>query len=100
VELGFYAPWFPYRPELKQFCYDVQVQIDPGYEVIGLGEVKQLGEGLWHINQKQPSADMIVMASNRFCRLRDAVSGLEVELDYVDVAKWVVEDVLRKGCRP
>jgi len=29
VELGFYAPWFPYRPELKQFCYDVQVQIDP-----------------------------------------------------------------------
>jgi len=97
VELGFYAPWFLYRPELKQFCYDVQVQIGPGYEVIGLGEVKQLGEGLWHISQKQPSADMVVMASNRFCRLRDAVSGLEVELDYVDVAKWVVEDVFKKG---
>jgi len=97
VELGFYAPWFPYRPELKQFCYDVQVQIDPGYEVIGLGEVKQLGEGLWHISQKQPSADMVVMASNRFCRLRGAESGLEVELDYVDVAKWVVEDVFKKG---
>jgi len=29
VELGFYAPWFLYRPELKQFCYDVQVQIAP-----------------------------------------------------------------------
>lgn len=97
VELGFYATWFPYNPELKQFCYDVQVQIDPGYEVIGLGEVKQLGEGLWHISQKQPSADMVVMASNRFCRLRGAVSGLEVELDYVDVAKWVVEDVFKKG---
>jgi len=37
------------------------------------------------------------MASNRFCRLRGAESGLEVELDYVDVAKWVVEDVFKKG---
>jgi len=40
---------------------------------------------------------MVVMASNRFCRLRGAESGLEVELDYVDVAKWVVEDVFKKG---
>ena len=97
VELGFYAPWFPYCPELKQFCYDVRVHIDPSYEVIGLGEVKQLGEGLWHISQKQPSMDMVVMASNRLCRLSGAESGLKVELDYVDVATWVVEDIFRKG---
>lgn len=97
VELGMYAPWFPYSPELKQFCYDVLVHIDHSYEVVGLGKVEKLGEGLWHISQKRPSVDMVVTASNRFCKLRSAESGLEVELDYVDVAKWVVEDVFKKG---
>ena len=39
VELGMYAPWFPYSPELEHFCYDVLVHIGHNYEVVGLGQV-------------------------------------------------------------
>jgi len=40
VELGMYAPWFPYSPELEHFCYDVLVHIGHNYEVVGLGQVE------------------------------------------------------------
>lgn len=97
VELGLYSPWFPWQPNLGQFSYDVRLQIDPSYEVVGLGKVDRLDKGLWHISQSQPSMDMIIMASNRFQRQRAVVDGLTVELSYVDETDWVAQDIFEKA---
>ena len=97
VELGLYSPWFPWQPDLGQFSYDIRLQIDPSYEVVGLGKVDRFDKGSWHISQSQPSMDMIIMASNRFQRQRAVVEGLTVELSYVDEADWIAKDILEKA---
>jgi hypothetical protein len=62
VELGLYAPWFPYHPDLSGIGFDITLKIDDAYQVVSNGHtVKQAG--YWRIHASHSDNDIVITAA-------------------------------------
>ncbi|MGE5560139.1 MAG: M1 family aminopeptidase [Chloroflexota bacterium] len=61
VELGLYAPWYPFRTD-EPGTYRVALTIDEPYDVIGLGMTERRADR-WLITSAAPQTDMLLMAA-------------------------------------
>lgn len=64
VELGLYAPWFPYQPD-EQFTYEVAVTAEGGYAVLGSVPVAH-GSERWLLRSDAPVSDITILAAPTF----------------------------------
>jgi len=84
VELGLYSGWFPFDPDSNSFTYDIAVNLPAGYQVAGGGAVSG-GSGQWRLEQRQPTFDMVLVASGNLKRRVIEQDGLRVGLDYSEM---------------
>lgn len=96
IELGMYTPWFPYWPEIKNLTYQVDVKIDPEYQVIGMGRITKMDDH-WQISQESPKEDIIIMAAKEI-RMKDIQKNdLSVDINYVDMSDSVANDIIEQA---
>lgn len=62
VELGLYAPWFPWDPHSGAFTYQVDLEINPEYQVVGTGRLSG-GKGKWMLSSDEPVTDITVASA-------------------------------------
>ena len=95
VELGMYAPWFPFRLDWH-FTYRVSVTVDPGYETIGVGMYKS-PDGQVTLASTEPTRDIVVVCAPRFLTEQRAVAHDSVRVRFTSendagFAKQIAED--------
>lgn len=96
IELGLYFPWFPYnliQLESKNITYCINVKIDHGYKVFGLGTTTKEGD-YWQIKNLQSDVDMIVMAAKALKQKSIEENGLSLEISYTKTDDSIITDIL------
>ena len=96
IELGMYTPWFPYQPEIENLTYQVNVTIDPEYQVVGMGKTKKV-DGHWHISQESPKRDIIIMAAREVHTKDTKRDGLSVNIRYITMSDSTAVDIMGQG---
>jgi hypothetical protein len=89
VEIGLYYPWFPLAKEINLFTYEIEVEIDPEYQVFGMGEIEHTGT-IWKIRNETPSNDMVVCASKQIKLHQWDVSESTISLFHHSLADTMV----------
>jgi hypothetical protein len=90
VEMGLYYPWFPFSDQLNLFTYTVEITIDEGYTVFGLGNTKS-NKNKFILENKNPSNDMVVCAS-KDVKIRSHQAGKnKLILYYHDLTDSVID---------
>ncbi|MEJ2636551.1 MAG: hypothetical protein P8184_14815, partial [Calditrichia bacterium] len=62
IELGLYAPWFPFMPQMTDITYRIKLHTAPGDRIFGPGRISD-AEGNWVISSSHPGKDIIVLAA-------------------------------------
>ena len=95
IELGTYSAWFPYNPEYGNFSYRIQLMIEDGYKVSGMGEIK-MTDGMWEITRDHPSNDIVIIASRELKTFHYPDEQYQIRIDYLlakdEKAKELAED--------
>jgi len=95
IELGTYSAWFPYNPEYGNFRYRIDLLIEDGYKVSGMGEIKKL-DNRWEITQDYPSNDIVIIASRTLKSFHYPDEQYQIRIDYLlardEKAKELAED--------
>ena len=47
TEIGNYYPWFPYCTQLKQFTYNLNINLDPEYQIAAIGKIIRKNDLTW-----------------------------------------------------
>ncbi len=82
IELGNYSAWFPYNPEYGNFRYKVQLSIEDGYKVSGIGEIKK-SDGKWEIVQDDLINDIVIIASRELKSINYLDEHYQIRIDYL-----------------
>jgi hypothetical protein len=97
IELGSFSAWFPFNPEYGDFRYKVQVSIEEGYNVSGMGEIEEKADGKWEIIQDYPVSDIVLVASRELKTMNYVDDQYQIRIDYVlmkdEEVEALVEDV-------
>lgn len=96
IEIGMYAPWFPYRPEIENLTYQVDVKIDPEYQVIGMGKIRKKDDR-WQISQETPKSDIILMAARNIRSKEICKEDLSVKINYTAMNDSTAIDIIELG---
>lgn len=96
VELGMYTPWFPYQPTIENLTYQVDVKIDPQYQVISMGKTKKI-DNHWQILQESPKRDIIIMAAKKIHTKDIQKNGLSVDINYTAMSDSTAVDIIGGG---
>ncbi|HBK86725.1 MAG TPA: hypothetical protein DDZ53_11920 [Firmicutes bacterium] len=80
IELGLYLPWFPWNPDGGLLTYEVNVQIDPKYSVVGAGTAIQQSENIWRLHATQPMLDITVAAAPDLQQIDHIVEQTSISL--------------------
>lgn len=64
VEIGLYSPWFPLAEEQRKATFQIKVDVEDGYEVVGQKARKQ--DGFWYVEADSPISDCTILASKNF----------------------------------
>lgn len=97
TELGMYAPWFPFQPEMKKLTYRIDLSIDDGYSVFGPGKIRKT-RGRWEIRNDLPGSDIIFMAAPAPETREIQEHGLGVDVTYtLELADSTVQDLLQNS---
>lgn len=79
VELGMYAPWFPFNPELKDLAFEVGVKTAGDYKVVGNGSVYNKN-GSWQITNNMAGNDIIIAASREMKQIEASGDDFSLHL--------------------
>lgn len=97
IELGMYAPWFPYHPGTDEIDFSVALSIEQPYRVIANGRTTGK-DGLWRILAEAADND-IVLAASKNTETRERKDG-----DLSFAVSWAtalgdstVDDMLDQG---
>jgi len=93
IELGNYSAWFPYNPEYGNFSYRVQLFIEDGYKVSGIGEIKKTDDK-WEIIQDQPINDIIIIASRELKSMKYIDEKYRIRIDYLLIKEEKVKELV------
>ena len=96
IELGMYTPWFPYQPEIENLTYQVDVAINPEYQVIGMGKTKKMDDH-WQISQESPKRDIIIMAGKEIHTKDIQKNGLSVDINFIALSDSTAVDIMEQG---
>jgi len=96
TEIGKYTPWFPFKPEIKNFTYQVNVKISSKYKVFGNGKTKEIGNH-WEILQDRSSDDIVIMASKDINTKNIQKNGLSLDINYSTVSDSTANDILNNA---
>jgi len=94
IELGNYSAWFPYNPEYGDFRYTLQVAIENGYRVSGMGKIKRIADGKWEIIQDFPVSDIVLIASRELKTMNYVDDQYQIRIDYVLIKDEKVEEFI------
>jgi hypothetical protein len=90
VELSIDSGWYPYEAEDRNFVFDLQVNIDPFYKLIGNGKISGR-DGTWRLRRNEPTFDIDLAAARSWNVDRVQMPGLALEIFSVDVPCTVVQ---------
>jgi len=85
TELGLYFPWFPYNyDDYGPFTFDVDVDIEPSYELRGIGEYARTASG-WRVESKRAVNDIVLMAARDLKTTRVEADGYVVQTHFTSL---------------
>ena len=84
IEIAFYCGWFPLNPDHMNFRYELDLKIDPTYQVTGNGLVSG-GEGVWKIKEDEPTNDIVVIACRDLKTKTISRDTLELKFQHADL---------------
>lgn len=90
VELGFYTPWFPLTQGFNSSLFNVDLEIDPGYIVVG-GKKKISQTNTWLIKNDKPQTDCVILASNQFKSINDEIKVYYLDENHTSLAKMLAQ---------
>ena len=90
VELSIDSGWYPYEPEARDLRFDLQVKIDPGYQLAGNGKVSG-GNGTWRLVQKDATSDIDLIAAPAWTASELRVQALNIRMIAVNVPPVTVQ---------
>lgn len=96
TEIGQYTPWFPFKPEIKNLTYQVNVKISSKYKVFGNGKTKKMSNH-WEILQNHPSEDIIIIASKDIKTINIKKNDLSLDINYTTVSDSIANDILKNA---
>jgi len=73
IELGMYSAWFPFNPAYSSFTYDVDIELDSSYRLLGPGN-PTFSEGKWRLGQASKTNDIVFLGS-RDLKIRNALDA-------------------------
>jgi aminopeptidase N len=92
--LGNYSAWFPNNPEYGNFSYKIQLYIEDGYKVSGMGEIRKTN-GKWEIIQDHLINDIVIIASRELKSIIYSEEQEKIRIDYLllkdDKVKELIE---------
>lgn len=83
VELGLYAPWFPWNPNDGAFTFTLDVHIPAEYGMAGMGALKHLATGHWRFQTTVPMNDMTIIAAPSLQQAGDRVGNATLRVRHV-----------------
>ncbi|HCT95268.1 MAG: hypothetical protein A2X19_00110 [Bacteroidetes bacterium GWE2_39_28] len=92
-ELGLYYPWFPVNTEvIKHFTFSLNVAKVLGYEIFGLGTIKQLRDRI-QISSSTPANDIIVCYSKKISHFMQKSNSTMLDIYYLTLNETIVEKI-------
>ncbi len=83
VELGLYAPWFPWNPNDGMLTFELDVRIPEAYGMAGMGAVEQVEPGHWRFRTTTPMNDMTIIAAPSLQQAGDRVGNATLRVRHV-----------------
>jgi aminopeptidase N len=84
VEMGMYAPWFPWNPYGGPFTYHVETALSVGHEAEGTGTATKTDGNVYRLISDRPSQDIVLLAAPAWRRARRERGIATVEFLYTD----------------
>jgi len=81
IELGYYTAWYPVHNESRAFTSEIEVSMDPGFQVSGSGMVSREGNN-WVITHSWPVFDNVIIASPNLKTRKVGGDKIGLELVY------------------
>lgn len=97
IELSADSAWYPYEAEDRSFVFDLQVQIDPAYKLIGDGQISG-SNGSWRLQRTSPTFDIDLAAARAWITNSVGAQGLTITIISVDVPSPRVETFANQAC--
>jgi len=99
VELGLYAPWFPWNPNDGPLTFELDVRIPETYGMVGMGLSEQVSANHWRFRTTSPMNDMTIIAAPSLRQTGGKVGNASLRVHHVagddgTAAKAVVDDGL------
>ena len=85
VELGMYAPWYPWNPNGGDFNYCLKLEINPNYTVASTGKTAVYVDGHWTLTSTIPVRDIVIAAAPDLQLLQESVAKATLSVYYTPV---------------
>lgn len=96
VELSIDSGWYPYELENRSFRYNLNIKIDPAYELSGNADISS-GKGKWHLLEETPTFDIDIVAGRHWRTTVINTNDLKIRIHSVDVPPAAVETVAHQA---
>jgi hypothetical protein len=96
VELSIDSGWYPYELEARNFRFDLQAKIDPGYQFAGNGKVSG-GNGTWRLVRKDATSDIDLVAALAWSATALRVQGRRIRMIAVNVPPVTVQRLAQQA---
>ena len=96
VELGLYAPWFPFHPGMRPFTFDIRVKVPSDYRVFGNGQASG-GAGSFRLRSDRPRASMVLLAAPRYTVREKKQDPFRVQMVFLDAEAILFEEIASLG---